>query len=59
MVEIKIPNIKLMANPLKIGSSIMNNAPIIAANAVNIIGFALTAPEWITACYKGTPAAVC
>ena len=57
MVEIKIPKIKLIAKPLKIGSSIINSVPIIAANAVNIIGLARTAADLITAFSNGIPLA--
>ena len=38
MVEIKMPKISAIANPLKIGSSTMKKAPMIAARAVSVIG---------------------
>ena len=37
-VETRIPKIKEIANPLKMGSSRMKNAPNIAANPVRMMG---------------------
>ena len=52
-----MPKISDTANPLKIGSSSMKNAPSIAASAVSTIGLARTAPARITACASSLPAA--
>ena len=49
MVETIIPNIRDTAKPLKIGSSRIKKAPIIAAIAVNNMGFARTEAARITA----------
>ena len=51
-----MPNISDIARPLKIGSSRMKKAPIIAASAVSMIGFARTADAWITASSSAWPA---
>ena len=43
-VETKMPKISEIASPLKIGSSRMKVAPIIAASAVSAMGLARIAP---------------
>ena len=58
-VETRMPKISEIASPLKIGSSRMKNAPIIAARPVSAMGCARTAADCTTASLKGTPRATC
>ncbi len=55
MVETKIPKIRAMARPLKMGSSRMKKAPIMAASPVSTMGLARTAPARTTASSNGMP----
>ena len=57
MVEAMVPPINEMANPWKMGSKRITNAPITTVPAVNKIGVVRTAPASITACFKGIPSA--
>ncbi|MCY1562020.1 hypothetical protein D9M68_993530 [compost metagenome] len=50
-----MPKISDTARPLKIGSSRMKKAPIMAARPVSAMGCARTAADCTTASAKGTP----
>ncbi len=58
-VDTKIPKMSEMAKPLKMGSSKMKNAPIIAAKPVNTIGCARVMAEATTASFNATPCETC
>ena len=55
MVDTIAPATNEMANPWKIGSNKMIDAPITTAPVVNKIGVVLTAPASIIACFNGMP----
>ena len=55
MVETIAPATNEMANPWKIGSNNIIDAPITTAPVVNKIGVVLTAPASIIACFMGAP----
>ena len=55
MVETIAPATNEMANPWKIGSNKIIDAPMTTAPVVNNIGVVRTAPASIMACFKGTP----
>ena len=54
-MDTRIPKIRDTASPLKMGSSRMKNAPIIAANAVSAMGLARMAPARTTASSRVLP----
>ena len=54
-----MPKISAMARPLKIGSSRMKKAPIVAASPVSTMGCARTAADCITASLNAMPCATC
>ena len=58
-VETRMPKISDTARPLKIGSSRMKKAPIIAASPVSAIGWARTAAASTTASRERPPCATC
>lgn len=55
-VETKMPKMSEMAKPLKMGSSKMKKAPIMAASPVSTMGWVRVATACTTACAMGTPA---
>ena len=55
MVETIAPATNEIANPWKIGSNKIIDAPITTAPVVNKIGVVLTAPASIMACFNATP----
>ena len=54
-----MPKISEMARPLKIGSSRMKNAPIMAASPVSTMGWARVMAECTMASLSGVPSRTC